>query len=280
MVDQQVMRGGNWQVTVEDLARRHYEKDGVARRYGQWRDLLPAEETLVDVYRDRIAGKRILDLGCGGGRTSALLHEMAADYVGLDYSARMIETCKQRYPGFTFMQGDATELSLFDDASFEFVIFSYNGIDTMSHASRLKVLHEVFRVLRPEGSFAFSSHSIDFRNIAVWFDRRMSLLSLASLRKHAKNLIGYLRVRRHQVRTSDYAILSDPRAGYSQVTYFISRSSQVAQLEAVGFEGVAIISWDGRLVQADTLDRDSKSFYYICRKPALDPAAADPASDG
>jgi ubiquinone/menaquinone biosynthesis C-methylase UbiE len=266
-----------WQVKVEDLARNHYEKDQIARLYGQRGDLFPAEETLLDVYRDRVAGKRVLDLGCGGGRTSARLHEMAADYVGLDYSARMIETCKQRYPKFDFVQGDATELSLFGDASFEFVIFSYNGIDTMSHASRLKVLREVLRVLSPEGSFAFSSHSIDFRNIAVWFDRRASL---ASLRKHAKKLIGYLQVRRHQIRTSDYAILSDPRAGYRQVTYFISKSSQVAQLEAAGFEDVAILSWDGRLVEADTIDRDSMAFYYICRKPAPEPGAASPASDG
>jgi ubiquinone/menaquinone biosynthesis C-methylase UbiE len=264
-------------VKVEDLARNHYEKDQIARLYGQRGDLFPAEETLLDVYRDRVAGKRVLDLGCGGGRTSARLHEMAADYVGLDYSARMIETCKQRYPKFDFVQGDATELSLFGDASFEFVIFSYNGIDTMSHASRLKVLREVLRVLSPEGSFAFSSHSIDFRNIAVWFDRRASLVSL---RKHAKNLIGYLQVRRHQVRTSDYAILSDPRAGYRQVTYFISKWSQVAQLEAAGFEDVAILSWDGRLVEADTIDRDSMAFYYICRKPAPEPGAASPASDG
>jgi SAM-dependent methyltransferase len=269
-----------WQVTVEDLARSHYEKDQIARLYGQSGDLFPAEETLLDVYHDRVAGKRVLDLGCGGGRTSARLHQMAAEYVGLDCSARMIDTCKQRYPNFTFVQGDARELSLFCDSSFEFVMFSFNGIDSMGHANRLKVLREVFRVLRPEGSFAFSSHSIDFRNIAVWFDRRISLLSLASLRKHAKNLIGYLQVRHRQVRTRDYAILSDPRAGYRQMNYFISKPAQVAQLEATGFHDVAIISWDGRMIQADTLDRDSMSFYYICRKPALDPGAADPALDG
>jgi ubiquinone/menaquinone biosynthesis C-methylase UbiE len=280
MFDRCAMPKRMWQVPVEDLARSHYEKDQIAQLYGQWRDLLPAEETLLDVYRDRVAGKRVLDLGCGGGRTSARLHDMAAHYVGLDYSARMIETCKRRYPGFTFVRGDATELSLFGDASFEFVIFSYNGIDTMSHASRLKVLREVFRVLRPEGSFAFSSHSLDFRHIAVCFDRRLSLLSPSSLRKHAKNLVSYLQVRRHQLRTSDYAILSDPRAGYMQMNYFISKSSQVRQLEAAGFENVAILSWDGRLVEVGTLDRDSMAFYYICRKPGFDAGAADRTLDG
>jgi ubiquinone/menaquinone biosynthesis C-methylase UbiE len=266
-------------VTVEDLARSHYEKDQIARLYGQRGDLFPAEETLLDVYRDRVAGKQVLDLGCGGGRTSARLHAMAAHYVGLDHSARMIDACKQRYPGLAFVRGDATELPIIANAGFDFVMFSYNGIDSMSHANRLKVLREVFRVLRPGGSFAFSSHSIDFRNIVVGLDPSASL-SLASLRKNAKNLISYLQVRRHQVRTRDYAILSDPRAGYRQVTYFISKSSQVAQLEAAGFEDVAILSWDGRLVEADTIDRDSMSFYYICRKSAPEPGAATPASDG
>jgi ubiquinone/menaquinone biosynthesis C-methylase UbiE len=277
MVDEARSPRRTWQVTVENLARSHYEQKAVARLYEQRGDLFPAEETLLDVYRDRVAGKRVLDLGCGGGRTSARLHGIAAEYVGLDYSGQMISACRERYPDLTFVQADATDLSIFGDASFDFVLFSYNGIDTMSHGNRLKVLREVSRVLCPGGSFAFSSHNIDFRDIAAWFDRRVSL---ASLRKHAKNLIGYLQVRRHQVRTSDYAILSDQRAGYRQLTYFISKPNQVAQLQAAGFEDIAIISWDGRPVQADTPDRESMSFYYICRKPALGPGAADAASDG
>jgi ubiquinone/menaquinone biosynthesis C-methylase UbiE len=266
-------------VTVEDLARSHYGQDKVARLWGEWVGLLPAEETLLALCRDRIAGKRVLDLGCGGGRTSARLHELAADYVGLDYSAQMVSACRQRYPDLAFVQGDATELSIFGDTSFDFVLFSYNGIDTMSHGNRLKVLREARRVLRPGGSFAFSSHNIDFRRIVVCFDRSLGL-SVASLRRNAKYLLSYLRVRRHQIRTRDYAMLSDPRGGYRQVHYFISKPSQVAQLEAAGFEDTMIIGWDGRPVRSDALDRDSMSFYYVCRRPALDPGAAAAASGG
>jgi ubiquinone/menaquinone biosynthesis C-methylase UbiE len=265
-------------VSVENLARSHYEQEEVAQRYRQRVNLLRAEETLLDSYRDRIEGKRILDLGCGSGRTSARLHAMAAEYLGLDYSARMISACRERYPDLAFIQGNATELSMFGNASFDFVMFSYNGIDTMSHGNRLKVLREVRRVLRPEGSFAFSSHNIDFRGIVMCFDRSLGL-SMSSLRRNAKYLLSYLQVRRHQVRTREYAILSDPRGGYRQVHYFISKLNQVAQLEAAGFEDVMIISWDGRPVQADILDRDSMSFYYVCHKPARDAGAADTVSD-
>ena len=120
------------------------------------------------------------------------------------------------------------------DASFDFVLFSYNGIDTMPHTQRLQVLAEVRRVLRDDGWFAFSSHSIEFRNIVVAFDRSAPL-TLEGLRRNLKYLRSYLRVRRYQVRTSEYAILSDPRAGTRQLNYFISRTNQIAQLEAAGF---------------------------------------------
>lgn len=261
----------------EAFALGYYEREDIARIYGQRQDLLPAEKVLFEVHRERIAGQRVLDLGCGGGRTTPWLHALAAEYVGVDYSARMIDICRARYPGFAFVQGDATNLTSFGDASFDFVLFSYNGIDTMSHAPRLKVLAEVRRVLRDEGWFAFSSHNIDCRDIVVAFDRSAPITP-EGLRRNFKYLRSYLRVRRHQVRTTEYALLSDPRAGRWQLTYFISKPNQITQLGAAGFVDTEIFSWDGRRVAADEPDRDSMAFYYICRKSAgsalPEPAAA------
>lgn len=263
-------------MTSETFALAHYERDDIARIYGQYEDLLPTEKVLLESHRERIVGRRVLDLGCGGGRTSPWLHALAAEYVGVDYSARMIEICRARYPDLAFAQGDATNLAAFGDASFDFVLFSYNGIDTMSHAPRLKVMAEVRRVLRDDGWFAFSSHSIDYRNIVTAFDRSAPLTA-AGLRRNLKYLRSYLRIRRYQVRTNEYALLSDPRAGSRQLTYFISRANQIAQLEAAGFVDTEILSWDGRRVSAAEPDRDSMAFHYNCRKPAGFPIA-QPAS--
>jgi ubiquinone/menaquinone biosynthesis C-methylase UbiE len=220
-------------MSSEVFARDHYEREDIARIYGQWEGLFPGEQVLLEVYRDRIEGQRVLDLGCGGGRTSPWLHALASAYLGVDYSAKMIEVCRARYPELAFRQGDARNLELLGDASFDIVLFSYNGIDTMPHTQRLQILAEVRRVLRDDGWFVFSSHSIEFRKIVVAFDRS-GPITPAGLWRNLKYLRSYLRVRRYQVRTSEYAILSDPRGGTRFLNYFISRTNQIAQLEAAG----------------------------------------------
>ena len=155
-------------MSSEVFARDYYEREDIARIYGQWEGLFPGEQVLLEVYRERIQGQQVLDLGCGGGRISPWLHALASRYLGVDYSAKMIEVCRARYPELAFRQGRcqrscgrwATPASMF-------VLFSYNGIDPMPHPQRLEVLAAVRRVLRDDGWFAFSSHSIEFRNIVV-----------------------------------------------------------------------------------------------------------------
>lgn len=255
---------GDRQMTAEAEALRHYENAEVVRRYGERSTLYPAEEVLIEQFGEQIDGKRVLDIGCGGGRTSAKLAAMAKSYVGLDYAAPMVEICRQRYPELSFVQGDATRLDGFDDASVDFVLFSYNGIDTMSHAMRLRVFAAVKRVLVANGWLAFSSHNRDYAHIVRWFDPRAGL-DPKSLKRNVKNVISYLKVLHLEEIERDYAILSDPICGYCQLNYFITKPAQVDQLRLNGFDEISIISWDGRLVTAEEVDSANVSFYYLCR---------------
>lgn len=259
-------------MTSASLAREHYERDDIVHIYGSMQDLFPAEKTLLERYQEQITGRRVLDLGCGGGRTAPWLHALAADYVGVDYSGRMIEICRHRYPHMTFQQGDATALKSFDRSSFDFVLFSYNGIDSMSHEQRLMVFAEIFRIVKENGWFAFSSHNVEYANIVKAFDHKAGFTS-RGLRRNVKNVISYLRVRRYQVLTAEYAILSDPRAGMRQLSYYISRKNQLAQLQVAGFVDTEVLSWDGRQISVDQPDPASMAFYYICRRPATSPAS-------
>lgn len=114
-----------------------------------------------------LAGKRVLEIGCGhGGGASYLMRALhPASYTGLDLNPAGIAFCQKRHnlAGLEFVQGDAENLP-FPDQSFDVVI----NIES-SHLYRQlpRFLDEVARVLHPGGHFLYA----DFRytqRIAAW----------------------------------------------------------------------------------------------------------------
>jgi len=102
----------------------------------------------------------VLDLGVGGGRTTPHLAKIASHYVGVDYSEAMIRACRRKFPDIEFLLADASDLSMFEDASFDAIVFSFNGLDSVvPNDKRSRCLRECSRVLRPAGVFVFSSHN-------------------------------------------------------------------------------------------------------------------------
>ena len=109
------------------------------------------------------AGGRILDLGCGAGRTTfGLYDEGYRRILGVDFSPEMIRQArahaKRRDPRIRFRVGDACALP-FPARSFEGALFSFNGLMTIPRRSlRITALREVRRVLAPGGCFVFTTH--------------------------------------------------------------------------------------------------------------------------
>jgi len=102
----------------------------------------------------------MLDLGVGGGRTTPYLSAIASCYVGIDYSEEMIRACRSKFPHLQFNVADASDLSQFADASFDSVVFSYNGLDCLApREKRENCLRECYRVLKAGGIYIVSSHN-------------------------------------------------------------------------------------------------------------------------
>ena len=59
------------------------------------------------------------------------------------------------------------DLDFAADNSYDFVLFSYNGIDHLELPERERALSEMKRVLRPGGIMAFSSHNANFLPVVV-----------------------------------------------------------------------------------------------------------------
>jgi len=137
---------------------RTYDTADVASHYAGLEYLTPCERLLFESYVR--PGGSVLDLGVGGGRTTAFLSRRAERYVGVDYAPAMISACQRKFPDLQFVVADAADLSAFQDAAFDAVVFAFNGIDYVFPAeARLACLQQIRRILKPEGVLIFSSHN-------------------------------------------------------------------------------------------------------------------------
>src|SRR5579862_4842734 len=135
-----------------------YRNPEVASHYGSLDYLTACERRLFDAYLR--AGMAILDVGVGGGRTTPYLSQKASRYVGVDYSEEMVRVCRAKFPRLEFLVADASDLSGFSDASFDAIVFAFNGLDYVLPAEkRNQCLRECERVLRVGGVLIFSSHN-------------------------------------------------------------------------------------------------------------------------
>jgi ubiquinone/menaquinone biosynthesis C-methylase UbiE len=120
--------------------------------------LFPEEEYLFNKYYE--AGETVLDLACGMGRTTLLLQEMGLSVRGIDRSEIFIQLAKKRLPYLDLRVGsyDCIEEP---DSSFSHVLISFNGIDyAFPESQRTRAIRECARVLRPGGTFIYSSHNL------------------------------------------------------------------------------------------------------------------------
>jgi SAM-dependent methyltransferase len=256
-------------VSAQDrVNQRIYQAPNIARFY-QSDELDRAETMALLCYQPAFAGRDVLDLGVGAGRTSRFLAPLAARYACLDSSGPMIQYLRAQFPKLEASLADMRDLSAFAPSSFDFVLASCNLIDAVSHEDRLRVLAEVRRVLRPDGTFMFSSHNRRLRTAhsgprMVW-DRNLVTQALQAVR-FIRSWINHARVGRLRRIEPDYALLNDPGHDYAALHYYIDRQTQRRQLHGTGFQLLDVFGGDGRRLAPEDDDQDSPSLLYVAKK--------------
>jgi SAM-dependent methyltransferase len=131
-----------------------------------------------------VAGRRILEIGCGSAPCARWLRTAGAEVVALDLSAGMLaraaELNRATGVGVPLVQADAGALP-FADGSMDLACSAFGGLPFVADVGA--VLREVARVLRPGGRFVASvNHPMrwpfpdspdpeDLRIVSSYFDR-------------------------------------------------------------------------------------------------------------
>ena len=138
----------------EEIHNRNLGALGESSAYFDEHKVLELKKFLAAQGRDG-APLRILDYGCGIGKTLAPLrqHLPQAEYTGADASSESLQAARERWgKGQAFLHFDGKRLPT-DEGSFD-VVFAACVVHHIEPALRHEVFQEWHRVLRP-GGFAF-----------------------------------------------------------------------------------------------------------------------------
>lgn len=136
--------------------------DTVAVSYAELvQDGAPAEPECFDLFARlaKAVGEgtpAVLDVGCGPGRTTGLLHDRGLRVIGMDLSPGMIEVARRDHPDLDFRVGSMTALGL-PDSSLSGVL-SWWSIIHLPREVVPTAFAEFHRVLAPGGVLLLGFH--------------------------------------------------------------------------------------------------------------------------
>jgi ubiquinone/menaquinone biosynthesis C-methylase UbiE len=136
-----------------------------------------------------LAGKRVLEIGCGAGDDARELSRIVGPrghVIGVDFSEAMVEAARRRSLGFPgsveFVQGDARKLEVADNS----VDAVYAKLILMHCADIEAAIDELVRITRPGGRIA--AYDIDFDTVIVEHpDRHVTRTALTCFSDSIRN---------------------------------------------------------------------------------------------
>jgi len=243
------------------LNKQTYLKSATLRFYNEKDSLIPAEKYLFDKYVS--FGSKVLDIGVGAGRTTGYLKDRSGSYFSIDLYGEMVDLVKVKFQDVFCEQANAVDLSLFADEAFDIVIFSFNGFDEiLDEFDRQSCINEIYRVLRSDGIFIFSSHNASqliFNPIlhnapkskVIW---RIVYSLLRSVGILFKKRLGFRYTKSGLYKSSVHGGLIHYASTLDDMKSFLTRNKFKVN-EIIGF------NWPSKL-----LNIAEPAFYYVAKK--------------
>lgn len=117
-------------------------------------------------------GMKILDVGAATGAYSIPLKEEGYDVTAIELVEHNIEVFRAKESGVPVHQGDARDLSLFDDDSFDVVLLFGPIYHLLKEEDKLQVLKEAKRVVKNGGYILTSYYMNDYAILTYGFFKK------------------------------------------------------------------------------------------------------------
>jgi len=261
---------------VEDPVNKEtYSSAKVIKYYTEYVSLQPPEKTIFDLLAPSLPSAKMLDIGVGAGRTTEYFAPLVKSYAACDFVKGMIDQCRvkfsARFPEARFEVGDAKDLHQFANEKFDFILFSFNGIDHMPIASRVQFLQKARALLAPGGHLCFSTHNIfSLRRLTVGavFSWRWNML--ATMAKVARRL----KVRRmnaaelRTIETADHVFVNDGCHDFGLKLCFMRPSCQIQMLRECGWNNIRAFELESGkefASEKDICSTETAWIYFLCR---------------
>ncbi len=251
-----------------------YKQKAIVDHYRQENELQLPEKSILQMLEKHLPKMKMLDIGVGGGRTTLHFANLAKEYLGVDYSEEMVTACKMRFPdapeNISFQVCDATNMKALNDNSYDFVLFSFNGIDSISHEDRDKAFREIKRIGKPGGYFCFSTHNLNSAEQLFNFKLQINGPTYKKFKKTLKwAMLNFIYNNYREIRTlnqSQFAILNDGVHLFKIKNYYIRPLEQIRKLEEF-FSDTQVYSLStGEIIANNDLEKNKDPWlYYICR---------------
>lgn len=243
-----------------------YNSEQVVNWYDTYTDLMPVEKHVFEIC---FAGKKcsaLLDVGIGAGRTTKFLLNYCEQYTGIDYSENLIRKAKLKFFDADLRCMNAADLSEFENNRFDFVNFSFNGLDYATLTDRMKILSEINRVLKPGAIFFFSTHNKNAFNFnqPPWLNKKNSRwVNIKTFLKLIPFLPRHFSNKRREVLNEDYAIINNCAHNYGLMTFHSTPEFMKRQMESNHFCEVNFYNLEGKIADETSTD---EWLFVVCKK--------------
>ena len=143
--------------------------EGIIKDYGErkFKDttnisdgLMTTEQELIDLHFEKDKGKKVLVLGCGGGRELFALKRMGFDVTGVDLVPKLInfarEYSKENQISVRTCISDIKSMPFLESESFDYAVMFKSVIGHVKE--RVTTFEEIKRILKPNGKLIFSTY--------------------------------------------------------------------------------------------------------------------------